>query len=67
MTGSHIVALVVLPQRYNPDAKSKRKGVEDAKFKKSMAEIAAQFGGGVLWEFGSEAPTRFLVGPRRVI
>ncbi|MBC7790418.1 MAG: hypothetical protein H7Z74_10765 [Anaerolineae bacterium] len=59
MTSSSVVALVVLPQRYNPDAKGKRRGVEDAKFEETMGEIASRFGGGVLWRYDSAPPRGF--------
>lgn len=59
MTSSTVVALVVLPQRYNPDAKGERRRVEDAKFEKTMGEIAVQFGGGVLWRHNASPPRGF--------
>lgn len=54
-----LVALVVLPQQYNPKADGHRRRIEEGKFTKSMKEIAARFGGGVLWRFGSDAPRGF--------
>lgn len=51
-----IVALVVLPQLYDPDEHGRRRAVEDEKFERTAEEIARQFGGGVLWRFEREPP-----------
>ncbi len=51
-----IVALVILPTTYNPDAQGQRERVEDEKFSQTMEEIATRFGGGVLWRFNRETP-----------
>lgn len=48
---SPVVALILLPQEYNPDDRGRRRPVEDEKFQKTMEEIAGRFGGGVLWKF----------------
>ena len=54
-----VVALVVLPERYNMGAPGLGRSVEEDKFERTMAEIAARFGGGVLWRFRREAPKGF--------
>lgn len=51
----HVVALLILPQAYNPDEQGRRLAVEDEKFRLTVEEIARRFGGGVLWKF-TEAP-----------
>lgn len=56
---ARLVALVVLPERYNPDSTGLGRTVEGEKFERTMSEIAARFGGGVLWRFQGEAPKGF--------
>jgi len=54
-----MVALLVLPQAYNPDEHGRRRNVPDEKFRKTAEEIAKRFGGGVLWRFEDGAPTGY--------
>ena len=54
-----LVTLLVLPQRYNPDSRGQRRRVEPDKFEQPMEEIAATFGGGVVWRFGGGSPRGF--------
>lgn len=49
--GSKICALILLPVTYNPDAKGRRRPVEDAKFMMTADEIARKFGGGTIFRF----------------
>lgn len=51
-----LTALVTLPVTYNADARGRRKQIESSKYERTMEEIAKQFGGGVLWQFGSATP-----------
>lgn len=54
-----LVALVVLPQLYNPDQRGRRQPVEAEKFDRTMREIAGRFGGGVLWRFEAGSPVGY--------
>lgn len=54
-----VTALVVLPLQYNPDAQGRRRKVEAEHLRLTMEELAAQFGGGFLWDFGSHSPKGF--------
>lgn len=54
-----LVALLVLPQVYNPDRHGRRRRVEDEKFRQTVEEVARQFGGGVLWRFEQGSPTGY--------
>jgi hypothetical protein len=53
---SQLVALVVLPEAYNPDSTGRRRPIEDEKFAQTMRELAAHFGGGALWRFRAGSP-----------
>lgn len=60
MSAQHVlVALVVLPERYNPDERGGRRQIEDEKFEWTMHEVAARFGGGVLWRVRERPPKGF--------
>jgi hypothetical protein len=48
-----LVALILLPQTYNADRQGRRRKIEDEKFSKTMAEMAAQFGGGAFGILGT--------------
>lgn len=61
-TSGWVTVLLRLPLFYNPDASGYRAPVEDDKFRKTAEELARRFGGGTLFVFRSEPPTRLLVG-----
>jgi hypothetical protein len=61
MAGSSrvVTVLIPLPLTYNPDAKGRRRRIEERKFTQTMQEIAKRFGGGVLWRFPNDPPDGF--------
>ena len=54
--GDWVTALIVLPHAHNPDEHGQRRRVDDEKFRQTMEEMAARFGGGALWRFEEGAP-----------
>lgn len=54
-----VTVLVPLPLSYNPDARGRRRGIEERKFQQTMEEIAKRFGGGILWRFKNDPPNGY--------
>ncbi len=47
-SGGFIVALLLLPTEYNPDASGRRRRIEAQKYIDTMRDLATKFGGGSL-------------------
>jgi len=51
-SGGFLVALILLPREYNPDAGGRRRRIEADKYAATMRELAMKFGGGSLLRRG---------------
>ena len=54
-----ITVLVPLPLTYNPDARGRRRRIEEPKFQETMEEVSTRFGGGILWQFKNDPPNGY--------
>lgn len=53
------VALILLPEKHNPNEHGKRYPVVEEAFSETAEEIATRFGGGILWRFAGQKATGY--------